>query len=82
MTGKMQKYQAEKQKNNAKISELQSRNRELDRLITEAENTEIVALMRSENISLNDFTTFVKAFREKDGAPFTMPKVEETENEE
>ena len=41
MTNKIQKYNAEKQKNSAKISELQSRNRELDRLITEAENTEI-----------------------------------------
>lgn len=82
MNNKIQKYRAEKQKNSAKISELQSRNRELDRLITEAENTEILGLMRSENISLEDFTTFIKAFRAKDGAPFTMPKQEDSENEE
>ncbi len=82
MTSKIQKYNAEKQKNCAKISELQSRNRELDRLITEAENTEIVALMRSENISLEDFTTIIKAFRDKSGAPLTMPTQEVLDNEE
>lgn len=82
MTNKVQKYRAEKEKISAKISALQSRSRELHRLITEAENTEIVALMRSENISLEDFTTFMQAFREKSGAPFTMPKQEELKNEE
>lgn len=82
MTNKIQKYQAEKQKNNAKIAELQGRNRELDRLIAEAENTEIVALMRSENISLDEFTSFIRAFREKSGAPFKMRKQEEIEHEE
>lgn len=82
MTNKIQKYNAEKQKNSAKISELQSRNRELDRLITEAENTEIVALMRSENISLEDFATIIKAFRDKCGAPLIMPTQEVLDNEE
>jgi hypothetical protein len=82
MTNKIQKYNAEKQKNSAKISELQSRNRELDRLITEAENTEIVALMRSENISLEDFATIIKAFRDKSGAPLIMPTQEVLDNEE
>ncbi len=82
MTNKIQKYNAERQKNSAKISELQSRNRELDRLITEAENTEIVALMRSENISLEDFATIIKAFRDKSGAPLIMPTQEVLDNEE
>jgi len=82
MTNKIQKYNAERQKNSAKISKLQSRNRELDRLITEAENTEIVALMRSENISLEDFATIIKAFRDKSGAPLIMPTQEVLDNEE
>jgi len=90
MTKKAQKYYAEKEKINAKLSELQARNKELDRLITEAENTEILALMRSEKINLSELNAFMKAFREKDGAPFSfpeqgeadIPKQEETENDE
>jgi len=82
MANKLRKYQTEKQKNSAAIAELQSRNRELDRLIIEAENTEIIALMRTENISLSEFATMIRAFREKGGAPFSMPKQEETDNDE
>ena len=50
MRKKLEKYRAERERNNAKIAELKEENRELDRLITELENTEIIGLVRAENM--------------------------------
>ena len=82
MSERLDKYRAEKDKNSEKIAKLQARNRELDRLITETENTEIVSMMRSQKISIEDFATYLKTFRTDSGASFTIPKQEETANEE
>lgn len=82
MNGKIQKYLFEKEKNKAKIAELQSRNRELDRLITEIENTNILGLVEAEKLTYEQLQTIIKAFHEKSGAPFTMPKQEENNDEE
>ena len=82
MSERLDKYRAEKDKNSEKIAKLQARNRELDRLITETENTEIVSMMRSQKISIEDFAAYLQTFRSDSGASFTIPKQEETVNEE
>ena len=63
MSKKLEKYRAERDRNNAKIAELKEENRELDRLITELENTEIIGLVRAENIRPEELAEFLNALR-------------------
>ena len=64
MSKKLEKYRAERDKNNAKIAELKEENRELDRLITELENTEIIGLVRAENMRPEELAEFLNALRQ------------------
>lgn len=82
MSEKLEKYHAERAKINEKLTKLQARSKELDRLITETENTEIVTLMRSQKISIEDFTAYIEAFRNNSGASFDFQKQEEAIDEE
>lgn len=82
MSEKLEKYRAEKDKNSEKIAKLQARNRELDRLITETENTEIVYMMRSQKISIEAFAAYLQTFRSDSGASFIISKQEDDANEE
>lgn len=63
MSKKLEKYRAERDRNNAKIAELKEENRELDRLITELENTEIIGLVRAENMRPEELAEFLNALR-------------------
>lgn len=47
MNTKVTKLRAERSKNEAKIADLQARNKEIDELITEQENTDIIGLVRA-----------------------------------
>lgn len=47
MSTKITKLRAERSKNEAKIAELQARNKQIDDLITELENTDIIGLVRA-----------------------------------
>lgn len=64
MSKKLEKYRAERERNNAKIAELKEENRELDRLITELENTEIIGLVRAENMRPEELAEFLNALRQ------------------
>jgi len=64
MSKKLEKYRAERDRNNAKIAELKEENRELDRLITELENTEIIGLVRAENMRPDELAEFLNALRQ------------------
>ena len=64
MSKKLEKYRAERDRNNAKIAELKEENRELDRLITELENTEIIGLVRAENMRPEELAEFLNALRQ------------------
>ena len=64
MSKKLDKYRAERDRNNAKIAELKEENRELDRLITELENTEIIGLVRAENMRLEELAEFLNTLRQ------------------
>lgn len=65
MSKKLEKYRAERDRNNAKIAELKEENRELDRLITELENTEIIGLVRAENMRPEELAEFLNALRQR-----------------
>ncbi len=64
MSKKLEKYRAERDKNNAKIAELREENRELDRVITELENTEIIGLVRAENMRPEELAEFLSRIRQ------------------
>ena len=66
---KLTKLQMEIDKIKQKISEQQTRLRELEQQKTEIENTEIVELVRSMKMNTSELSTFLKAYREKSDAP-------------
>ena len=74
---KLTKLQMEIDKIKQKISEQQTRLRELEQQKTEIENTEIVELVRSMKMNSSELSTFLKAYREKTDAPILMPATQE-----
>ena len=74
---KLTKLQMEIDKIKQKISEQQTRLRELEHQKTEIENTEIVELVRSMKMNTRELSTFLKAYREKTDAPILMPATQE-----
>lgn len=77
MNNKLTKLQMEIDKIKQKISEQQTKLRELEQQKTEIENTEIVELVRSMKMNTSELSTFLKAYREKSDAPILMPKMQE-----
>ena len=77
MNNKLTKLQMEIDKIKQKISEQQTKLRELEHQKTEIENTEIVELVRSMKMNTSELSTFLKAYREKTDAPILMPKMQE-----
>ena len=77
MNTKLTKLQMEIDKIKLKITEHQSKLRELEQQKTEIENTEIVELVRSLKMNTSELSTFLKAYREKNDAPILMPKMQE-----
>ncbi len=74
---KLTKLQKEIEKTKQKISEQQTKLRELEHQKTEIENTEIVELVRSMKMNTSELSTFLKAYREKTDAPILMPATQE-----
>lgn len=74
---KLTKLQMEIEKTKQKISEQQTKLRELEHQKTEIENTEIVELVRSMKMNTSELSTFLKAYREKTDAPILMPATQE-----
>jgi prefoldin subunit 5 len=70
-----------------KISGLQSHLRDLERKKTEAENTEIIATVRSAELSQQELLAFIRAYRAQGVSAETMftghqPAQEEIEDDE
>lgn len=82
MSGKINKVIAEIDKTKAKISEYNSRLRELEKQKTELENTEIVELVRGVEASPAELAAFIKAFREQSGTPVLLNGKEGKDHEE
>ena len=68
----LERHRAEYQENLDTISHLTARNEELASFITEEENLEIIALVRSTQMGLDEFQRFLEGRR--DGVPFPMTR--------
>ena len=79
---KLTKLQMEIDKIKQKISEQQTKLRELEHQKTEIENTEIVELVRSMKMNTSELSTFLKAYRGKNDAPILMPTTQEDNDHE
>ena len=82
MNTKLSKLQMEIDKIKLKITEHQSKLRELEQQKTEIENTEIVELVRSLKMNTSELSTFLKAYREKSDAPILLPTTQEDNEHE
>ena len=60
MNAKINKLRGELAKNKNKISELQSRNREIERQITELENNDILELVHSHDLDITQLTALMR----------------------
>ena len=78
MNPKITKLREEHEKNRTKISELQAKNRELERQLRELENTEIIGLVRAQGFSLEDFAALMRGMK----APTPKTEQEGAEHEE
>ena len=76
----LDKHRAEYQHNLDTIARLTARNEELTPIITEEENVEIVALVRSTHMGLEEFQRFLQGRRA--GVPFPMNNEEGMTHEE
>ena len=82
MNNKLTKLQMEIDKIKQKISEQQTKLRELEHQKTEIENTEIVELVRSMKMNTSELSTFLKAYRGKTDAPILMQETQEDNDHE
>jgi len=78
---KITRLREEHSKNKEKISELQARNRDLEKQIRELENTDIVGLVRAKGLSLEDFAALLQMLN-KPAPTTTSMKMEESDYEE
>ena len=69
---KIIKLREEHEKNRTKISELQARNRELEKQLRELENTEIIGLVRAQGFSLEDFAALMRGLKAPPAARTTI----------
>lgn len=81
MNTKINKLRGELTKNKNKISELQSRNREIERQITELENNDILELVHSHNLDITQLAALIQAMK-TDPAALMRGEMEESEHEE
>lgn len=81
MNVKINKLRGELTKNKNKISELQSRNREIERQITELENNDILELVHSHNLDITQLAALIQAMK-TDPATVMRGEMEESEHEE
>lgn len=82
MSKKKQKVISDIKKTKEKISDLQSKLRQLENRKTELENTEIVELVRGTKMNTSELSEFLKAYREKGDASFLIERQEERSHEE
>lgn len=68
MNRKVVKLRAERKKNDEKIADLQSRNKEIDRLIVELENTDIIGLVRENALTPDMLAELIRSMKQ-DPAP-------------
>lgn len=78
MNPKIDRITRDIDKTRGKISELQTRLRELEQQKTEMENSEIVALFRSIDIAPQELAGFIRLYREQGAAAPAVSAPEQT----
>lgn len=78
MNPKIKKLQAERQKNDEKISSIKVRNAEIDKQITELENLDIIGLVRSVRLTPEQLAVLIQS--KNNIVPMTTEK-EESDHE-
>ena len=63
MNPKINKLKAEKEKNLRKISEMTSRNEEIDRQVTELENLDIIGIVRENEVTPEQLAELIQSLR-------------------
>ena len=81
MNLKITKLREEHGKNKEKLSELQERNRELEKQIRGLENTDIVGMVRATGLTLEDFAALLQSMTVRKPTTF-KGKQEDTDHEE
>lgn len=79
---KSAKIEAEIEKVKAKIAEQQTRLRELEQKKLEAENTEIVDMVRGMSVSLTDLPMLLQAIKKNGALGQNVPKPDHAEKED
>lgn len=79
---KSAKIEAEIEKVKAKIAEQQTRLRELEQKKVEAENTEIVDMVRGMSVSLTDLPMLLQAIKKNGALGQNVPKSDHAEKED
>ena len=64
MNAKITKLRAERGKNETKISDLQARNKEIDALIMELENTDILGLVRASGMTPDQLAALLRGMKD------------------
>lgn len=82
MNKKLERHKAEREKNRQKISKLEARNAELDKLIRAEENTEIVALVHNANLDSVGLAELLTKLQENNGVPIHNENAEDDAYEE
>lgn len=80
MNAKIKRLRADLDKNKAKISELASRNREIERQITELENNDILELVHSHNLNITQLAALIQTMKANPAA-LLRGEMEEPEHE-
>ena len=81
MQNKLLKYTEERNKIAARMAALEGRRKALEAKIMEAENLEIRAMMRSENLSLSELMELVRTMQEKHRIPYADLILDENREE-
>ena len=81
MNAKINKFRSELDKNKNKISELQSRNREIERQITELENNDILELIHAHSLDITRLAVLIQTMK-TDPAAVMRGEMEESDHEE
>ena len=81
MNPKIKKINAEYEKNAAKIEELQARQKELVRMRTDLENNDILELVHSHNMDINQLSALLQSMK-ADPAAAMQGETEETYHDE
>ena len=79
MNPKINKLKAERAKNDSKIADLQTRNREIDADIIKLENEDMVGLARATGMTMEQLAQYLMHIK-KGGSPFAAQGKEDEAN--